>query len=70
VLLDVVMTGMDGFEVCIRRQVGECRRDISVSVGVMAAWGARYVEKRLGSGRFSDLARKMPLFFQAGQWPS
>jgi len=29
-----------------------------VSVGVVAAWGARHVSKR--SGRLSDLARKMP----------
>jgi nickel/cobalt exporter len=33
-----------------------------VSVGVIAAWGARQVGKRLGDGRFSDLARKMPYF--------
>lgn len=33
-----------------------------VSVGVIAAWGARQVGKRLGGGRFSDLARKMPYF--------
>ena len=33
-----------------------------VSVGVIAAWGARHVGKRLGSGRFGDLARKMPYF--------
>ena len=33
-----------------------------VSVGVIAAWGARQVGKRLGNGRFSDLARKMPYF--------
>ena len=33
-----------------------------VSVGVIAAWGARQVGKRLGNGRFSDWARKMPYF--------
>ena len=33
-----------------------------VSVGVIAAWGARHVGKRFGNGRFSDLARKMPYF--------
>jgi nickel/cobalt exporter len=33
-----------------------------VSVGVVAAWGARQVGKRFGNGRFSDLARKMPYF--------
>ena len=33
-----------------------------VSVGVIAAWGARQVGKRWGNGRFSDLARKMPYF--------
>ena len=33
-----------------------------VSVGVIAAWGARHVSKRFGKGRFSDLARKMPYF--------
>ncbi|MFZ3126861.1 MAG: nickel/cobalt efflux transporter [Rhodoferax sp.] len=33
-----------------------------VSVGVIAAWGARQVGKRIGNGRFSDLARKMPYF--------
>lgn len=33
-----------------------------VSVGVIAAWGARQVGKRFGNGRFSDLARKMPYF--------
>ncbi|MFZ2387596.1 MAG: sulfite exporter TauE/SafE family protein [Polaromonas sp.] len=36
-----------------------------VSVGVMAAWGARHVGKRLGNGRFGDLARKMPYFSSA-----
>ncbi len=33
-----------------------------VSVGVIAAWGARHVGERLGSGRWSDLARKLPYF--------
>ena len=33
-----------------------------VSVGVIAAWGARQVGKRFGNGRFSDLARKIPYF--------
>lgn len=33
-----------------------------VSVGVIAAWGAQHVGKRLGKGRLSDLARKMPYF--------
>lgn len=33
-----------------------------VSVGVIAAWGARQVGKRFGNGRFSDFARKMPYF--------
>jgi nickel/cobalt exporter len=33
-----------------------------VSVGVIAAWGAHQVGKRLGNGRFSDMARKMPYF--------
>ena len=33
-----------------------------VSVGVIAAWGARHVSQRFGNGRFSDLARKMPYF--------
>jgi nickel/cobalt exporter len=33
-----------------------------VSVGVIAAWGARQVGKRLGNDRFSDFARKMPYF--------
>ena len=33
-----------------------------VSVGVIAAWGARHVGKRMGNGRFGDLARKMPYF--------
>jgi nickel/cobalt exporter len=33
-----------------------------VSVGVIAAWGAQHVGKRLGNGRFGDLARKMPYF--------
>ena len=33
-----------------------------VSVGVIAAWGAQQVGKRFGSGKFSDLARKMPYF--------
>jgi nickel/cobalt exporter len=33
-----------------------------VSVGVIAAWGARHVGERMGNGRFGDLARKMPYF--------
>jgi nickel/cobalt exporter len=33
-----------------------------VSVGVIAAWGAQQVGKRLDKGRLSDLARKMPYF--------
>jgi nickel/cobalt exporter len=33
-----------------------------VSVGVIAAWGAQHVGKRMGNGRFADLARKMPYF--------
>ena len=33
-----------------------------VSVGVIAAWGARQVGKRFGNSRFSDLDRKMPYF--------
>ncbi|MDR3369272.1 nickel/cobalt efflux transporter [Rhodoferax sp.] len=33
-----------------------------VSVGVIAAWGARQVGKRFGNGKFSELARKMPYF--------
>jgi nickel/cobalt exporter len=33
-----------------------------VSVGVIAAWGAHHVGKRLGMGRFAHLARKMPYF--------
>ncbi len=36
-----------------------------VSVGVIAAWGARHVGKRLGNGRFGDHARKMPYFSSA-----
>ena len=36
-----------------------------VSVGVIAAWGARHVGKQLGHGRFGDLARKMPYFSSA-----
>jgi nickel/cobalt exporter len=36
-----------------------------VSVGVVAAWGARHVGKRLGHGRFGELARKMPYFSSA-----
>jgi nickel/cobalt exporter len=36
-----------------------------VSVGVIAAWGARQVGKRFGNGRFGDLARKMPYFSSA-----
>ena len=33
-----------------------------VSVGVIAAWGAHHVGKRLGMGRFAHLARMMPYF--------
>jgi nickel/cobalt exporter len=33
-----------------------------VSVGVIAAWGARHVGKRFGNGKFGDIARKMPYF--------
>ena len=33
-----------------------------VSVGVIAAWGAHHVGQRLGQGRFSDWARRMPYF--------
>jgi len=33
-----------------------------VSVGVIAAWGAQHIGSRIGKGRFSDLARKMPYF--------
>ncbi len=36
-----------------------------VSVGVIAAWGARHVGKRLGKGKFGDIARKMPYFSSA-----
>lgn len=36
-----------------------------VSVGVLAAWGARHVDKRLGKGRFAEIARKMPYFSSA-----
>jgi nickel/cobalt exporter len=36
-----------------------------VSVGVIAAWGAHHVGKRLGMGRFAHLARKMPYFSSA-----
>ena len=36
-----------------------------VSVGVIAAWGARQVGKRFGNDRFSDLARKL-LYFSSG----
>jgi nickel/cobalt exporter len=36
-----------------------------VSVGVIAAWGAQHVGKRMGNGRFGDLARKMPYFSSA-----
>ena len=31
-----------------------------VSVGVVAAWGARHVDKRFGNGKLGDIARKMP----------
>jgi ABC-type nickel/cobalt efflux system permease component RcnA len=33
-----------------------------VSVGVVAAWGAHHVGQRLGQGRFSGWARRMPYF--------
>jgi nickel/cobalt exporter len=36
-----------------------------VSVGVIAAWGARHVGKRFGNGKFGDIARKMPYFSSA-----
>jgi ABC-type nickel/cobalt efflux system permease component RcnA len=36
-----------------------------VSVGVIAAWGARHVDKRLGNGKLGDIARKMPYFSSA-----
>lgn len=36
-----------------------------VSVGVIAAWGAHHVGQRLGNGRFSEWARKMPYFSSA-----
>jgi nickel/cobalt transporter (NicO) family protein len=36
-----------------------------VSVGVIAAWGARHVGKRLGNGKFGNVARKMPYFSSA-----
>ena len=36
-----------------------------VSVGVIAAWGARHVGKRLGNGKFGDIARRMPYFSSA-----
>jgi nickel/cobalt exporter len=36
-----------------------------VSVGVIAAWGARHVGKRYGNGKFGDIARKMPYFSSA-----
>lgn len=36
-----------------------------VSVGVIAAWSAQQVGKRLGHGKFSALARKMPYFSSA-----
>jgi nickel/cobalt exporter len=36
-----------------------------VSVGVIAAWGARHVDKRFGNGKFGDIARKMPYFSSA-----
>jgi ABC-type nickel/cobalt efflux system permease component RcnA len=34
-------------------------------VGVIAAWGARHVDKRFGNGKFGDIARKMPYFSSA-----
>ncbi len=36
-----------------------------VSVGMIAAWGARHVDKRFGNGKYGDLARKMPYFSSA-----
>jgi len=36
-----------------------------VSVGVIAAWGARHLGKRFGNGKFGDIARKMPYFSSA-----
>jgi nickel/cobalt exporter len=36
-----------------------------VSVGVIAAWGARHVGKRFGNGKFGAIARKMPYFSSA-----
>ncbi len=33
-----------------------------VSVGVIAAWGARHVGEHIGAGRWSVLARKLPYF--------
>ena len=33
-----------------------------VSMGVIAAWGARHVGKRMGNGRIGDFSRKMPYF--------
>lgn len=36
-----------------------------VSVGVIAAWGARHVGQRFGNGKFGDIARKMPYFSSA-----
>ena len=36
-----------------------------VSVGVLAAWGAHQVGKRIGNGRLGNLARKMPYFSSA-----
>jgi nickel/cobalt transporter (NicO) family protein len=33
-----------------------------VSVGVIAAWGMRHVGEHIGTGRWSDLARKLPYF--------
>jgi nickel/cobalt transporter (NicO) family protein len=36
-----------------------------VSVGVIAAWGAQHVGRRMGNGRLGELARKMPYFSSA-----
>jgi nickel/cobalt exporter len=36
-----------------------------VSVGMIAAWGARHVDKRFGNGKYGDLARKIPYFSSA-----
>jgi nickel/cobalt exporter len=36
-----------------------------VSVGVIAAWGARHLDQRLGNGKLGDIARKIPYFSSA-----